>query len=128
MENELGAEYGSYKRKERCGKLRCGILKERVHLGDPDVGGRIQLKLILKKMKNLNGPIGFSSWIGGWTLRMRWLTVVVHKQQRISCFRQGTINLSKRNFLNIVNSIEFTELPLTFKHRNFLLNFSTPCI
>jgi len=45
--NELGAEYGTYKIKERCMQASVGKSERKSPLGRPSVGGKIQIKLII---------------------------------------------------------------------------------
>jgi len=66
----LGAEYGTYERKERCMQVSVGNSERKRQLVRPRCRRKNTIKIDPKKMRTLNGPMCLSSWIGGWTLRM----------------------------------------------------------
>jgi hypothetical protein len=71
--NEMGGECSAYGDKISANRVSVGNLRERDHLGDPGVGGRIILRWICRKL--YLGAWTGSSWLrigtGGGAMSMR---------------------------------------------------------
>ena len=93
-------------RGEVCTGFWWGNLRERDRSGDPDVDGRIILKLIFRKWKRVVGT-GWS-WLrigtGGGHLWIRWGTFGFHKMRGISWLAAEPVSLSRRTLLHGVSN------------------------
>jgi len=59
--NEMGAEYGTYKRKERCMQASVWNSERKSPLGRPRCRTKNTIKIDPKKMRTLYGPTCLSS-------------------------------------------------------------------
>jgi hypothetical protein len=56
VKNILGAEYGTYERKERCMQVSVRNYDRKSPLGRPSYRKNYKIKIDSKKMRTLNGP------------------------------------------------------------------------